>query len=100
MVRTKSNFLIGPISKAKLIELIESESILADDEITSGNGHWFFFKEKIFVKKYIFGEEIQSFNPVSEALFERQSRKSLLEEPGRIETDSDITLFNFQTKKS
>jgi hypothetical protein len=100
MVRTKSNFLLGPISKQKLIELIESGSVLQDDEVSSGNGHWFFFREKSLVDRYIFGEELQSFNPVSEALLERRERQfESSETPDPIEADDkDITLFNFKKK--
>jgi len=102
LVRTKSNFLLGPISKQKLIELIESGSVLQDDEVSSGNGHWFFFRELEFVNRYIFGNEIQSFNPVSEALLERSEKghdHDLEAAPAPITShDKDITLFNFKKK--
>ncbi|MDH4466581.1 MAG: hypothetical protein QE271_00870 [Bacteriovoracaceae bacterium] len=100
MVRTKSNFLLGPISKEKLIELMESDSVLPEDEVSSGNGHWFFFRELSLVKKYIYGNEIQSFNPVSEALLERLEKQATEDTPGPIEREKDITLFNFQGRKS
>ena len=89
---------------------MESDSVLPDDEVSSGNGHWFFFREVAFVKKYIYGDEIQSFNPVSEALLERYERQekqerleikaqALQDAPAPIETEKDITLFNFQGRK-
>jgi|GEM_PF-6654494 len=67
LIRTKSNHILGPISKEKLIELIKNNSILPDDEICSGNGYWFFLRESELVEKYIYGSESQTFNPVSEA---------------------------------
>jgi hypothetical protein len=67
LLRTKENKILGPISKKKLKELIQTNSLNPDDEICSGNGHWFQLKEKEFLKKYIEGDEKQGFNPVSEA---------------------------------
>jgi hypothetical protein len=67
LIRTKSNHILGPVSKAKVIELYKNGSVKADDEFCSGNGYWFFVKEKALVDRYLLGEEIQEFNPISEA---------------------------------
>ncbi len=67
LIRTKSNHILGPISKEKVIELYQNGSIKADDEICSGNGYWFFIREIDLVNKYLLGSVPQSFNPISEA---------------------------------
>jgi hypothetical protein len=67
LIRTKHNQIHGPISKQKVIELIEKGSLSKDDEVVSGNGYWFSVKEQDLVEKYLFGDIPQSFNPISEA---------------------------------
>lgn len=68
LIRTSNKYIFGPLSKSKVIELYENGSIQEDDEICSGNGFWFYIKEKEMVQKYLTGKEQQDFNPVSEAL--------------------------------
>lgn len=67
LIRTKSNHILGPISKVKTCELYKNGSIKPDDEICSGNGYWFFVKESDLIQRYLLGDEIQTFNPISEA---------------------------------
>jgi len=67
LIRTKSNHILGPISKEKVLDLYKNGSIKADDEICSGNGFWFYIREEELVKRYLLGEEPQGFNPISEA---------------------------------
>jgi hypothetical protein len=67
LIRTKNNHILGPISLIKLKDLIENGSVKSDDEICSGNGYWFYIKEKELVEKYIYREKKQGFNPISEA---------------------------------
>jgi hypothetical protein len=67
LIRTKSNHILGPVSKDKVVELYQNGSIKADDEICSGNGYWFFIRESDLVDKYLLGSQTQSFNPISEA---------------------------------
>jgi hypothetical protein len=67
LIRTKSNHILGPISKEKVIELYRNGTIKSDDEICSGNGFWFFIREDEMVERYLIGSEIQGFNPISEA---------------------------------
>lgn len=67
LIRTKSNHILGPVSKEKVLELYKNGSIKADDEICSGNGYWFFIRESELVDKYLKGHTTQSFNPISEA---------------------------------
>lgn len=67
LIRTKSNHILGPISKEKVLELYHNGSIKPDDEVCCGNGYWFFIREDDLVSKYLLGHEVQGFNPISEA---------------------------------
>jgi hypothetical protein len=67
LIRTKSNHILGPVSKEKVLELYNNGSIKQDDEICSGNGYWFFVREDELVSRFLLGKEVQSFNPISEA---------------------------------
>lgn len=67
LIRTQNKHLLGPVTKDKVKDLIGNGSLKSEDEICSGNGYWFFVKEKDCLDKYIYGEEIQDFNPVQEA---------------------------------
>lgn len=68
LIRTKNNHILGPVSKEKIKELLNSGSIKGDDEVTSGNGYWLYVREEELLEKYIFGDTAQSFNPVQEAM--------------------------------
>ena len=46
LIRTKTNYILGPISRDKLLELIQSGSLTDEDELCSGNGFWFYYREK------------------------------------------------------
>ena len=67
LIRTKSNHILGPISKEKVLELYNNGSIKPDDEVCSGNGYWFFIREDDMVDRFLVGTEPQGFNPISEA---------------------------------
>ncbi len=67
LIRTKSNHILGPISKEKVLELYNNGSIKPDDEVCSGNGYWFFIREDDMVDRFLVGGEAQGFNPISEA---------------------------------
>lgn len=67
LIRTKSNHILGPISKEKVVELYNNGSIKPDDEVCSGNGYWFFIREDDMVDRFLVGSEPQGFNPISEA---------------------------------
>jgi len=67
LIRTKSNHILGPISKEKVLELYNNGSIKPDDEVCSGNGYWFFIREDDMVDRFLVGNEPQGFNPISEA---------------------------------
>ncbi len=67
LIRTPRKKILGPVSKQKIIQLIESGELSDEDEIASGNGHWFWIKEKDLVDKYIYGDTPQPFNPIGEA---------------------------------
>jgi hypothetical protein len=75
LIRTNTNHILGPVSKNKIKELIENGSISEHDEITSGNGYWFFVREKSLLDKFVYGEDKQEFNPVSDALLEKRIRE-------------------------
>lgn len=89
LIRTKSNHILGPVSKEKVFELYQNGSIKADDEVCSGNGFWFFIRESDLVDKYLKGGATQSFNPISEAKDVLTATVPEFEEPQR-EVD-DIT---------
>ena len=89
LIRTKSNHILGPVSKEKVVELYQNGSIKPDDEICSGNGYWFFIRESDLVEKYLKGPTPQGFNPISEAKdVLTSSFKSSENEPTR----DDITI--------
>lgn len=67
LIRTKQNKILGPITKQKIKDLIAKGSLTPEDEICSGNGYWFWIKEKELVDKYVNGDIPQDFNPVCEA---------------------------------
>lgn len=66
LIRTKNNHILGPISKKKLLELLENENIRQDDELCSGNGYWFKVEERELMDKYVYGDIKQEFDPVSD----------------------------------
>jgi hypothetical protein len=67
LIRTRSNHILGPISKEKVLELYHNGSIKPDDEVCSGNGYWFYVREDDLVQRFLLGDETQGFNPISEA---------------------------------
>lgn len=67
LIRTKNNHILGPVSKDKIKQLISNGSIKGDDEVCSGNGYWVYIREQELVAKYVFSDEVQSFNPVTES---------------------------------
>lgn len=67
LIRTKSNKILGPLSKEKVIEFVQDGTLTEEDELCSGNGFWFWIKEDDLLNKYLFGAEEQTFNPVAEA---------------------------------
>lgn len=68
LIRTKNNHILGPVSKDKIKELLKSGSIKGDDEICCANGFWMYVRERELLDQYVFGDEIQKFNPVQEAM--------------------------------
>jgi len=67
LIRTQQNQILGPVTKDKIKDLLNSGSLDLEDEICSGNGYWFKIKEEDLIEKYINGDYVQSFNPVYEA---------------------------------
>lgn len=74
LIRTKNNFILGPVSRDKLLEIVNSGTLSEEDELCSGNGYWFFYREKDLLKKYLMDNNSQQFNIVSEALNEKKVR--------------------------
>jgi hypothetical protein len=89
LIRTKSNHILGPVSKEKVNELYQNGSIKQDDEICSGNGYWFFIRESDLVERYLLGNSTQTFNPISEAKDVLTSSGTGVYEPTR----DDITII-------
>ena len=67
LIRTSKKQILGPVSRDKVIELIEKGALVDKDEITRGNGYWFQLREKDLLDKYLYGDIVQEFNPISEA---------------------------------
>jgi len=67
LIRSKSKQILGPVPLAKIKELISLNKLKDEDEICSGNGYWFFIKEKDLLDRFVMSGETQCFNPVSEA---------------------------------
>lgn len=67
LIRTSNFQILGPVSKAKIVEFVDKGSLKEEDEISSGNGYWFLIKERDLVEKYIYGDIPQTFNPITEA---------------------------------
>jgi hypothetical protein len=89
LIRTKSNHILGPVSKEKVLELYKNGSIKPDDEICSGNGYWFFIRETDMVSRFLLGQEVQGFNPISEA---KDVLTSTAEKAEAQEISDDITM--------
>ncbi len=60
--------IVGPVSRAKILELMEAKVLSPDVELCAGNGYWFWIKEEELFKKYVVRGEPQEFNPISEVL--------------------------------
>lgn len=67
LIRTTQNKILGPYPKLEILEFLQKESLNANDELTSGNGYWFYRKENELVEKYLYGDIPQGYNPISEA---------------------------------
>lgn len=67
LVRTHRNHILGPMGKDKILDMIEKGQLIGEDELCSGNGHWFYIREKELLDLYVYGEAVQGFNPVSDA---------------------------------
>jgi hypothetical protein len=65
LIRNSFNKILGPISKSLILDLMNRGLLKDNDEVASGNGHWFYLWEKDLVNRYILGDEEQDFNPVS-----------------------------------
>ena len=61
LIRTLEYEIKGPVTKERVIELIKDGTLREEDEISSGNGYWFWIKEKDLLEKYLYGTEEQSF---------------------------------------
>ncbi len=59
--------ILGPVRQDKVIELLEKGSLREEDEVSAANGFWFCLNEKELVDRYLYNNEKQPFNPISEA---------------------------------
>lgn len=92
LIRTANNYILGPISKNKLVELIESKALKPDDEVSSGNGYWFYIREKEFVEKYIYNDNTQNFLCIDlddEINVEKSNQEELNSQSDEISNDSN-----------
>ena len=91
LLRTQNKQILGPISRAKLIELVEKGSLSPEDEVCVGCGFWFYVKEKDNIQKYLYDAVVPDFNPISEA-------PSVLTGDGEsvsdVESDSQTAVLN------
>ncbi len=67
LIRTHQKQILGPVVKEKIIEFIEKGNLTDKDEISSGSGYWFWVGEKELLKKYVYEDIPQTFNPINEA---------------------------------
>ena len=105
LIRTKSNHILGPVSREKVLELFKNGSLKANDEICTGNGFWFFIREEDMVDRYLIGNAKQPFNPLSEAkdvLNTAKANSSMESEPADITLIGSINLddLNEEAKAS
>lgn len=73
--------------------MITNRELDPDDEICSGNGYWFYFKERKLVEKYLFGDKEQPFHPVSTA-------NDVLQGKDEVFTDQSLDQFSEQEEES
>ena len=73
LIRTQTNKIFGPISKGRVVELIEQNALGPQDEVAKGNGHWFWIKEKELVKKYLYGDETHPEEPLNQKTTENST---------------------------
>ncbi|MCK5883974.1 MAG: hypothetical protein KAG61_09810 [Bacteriovoracaceae bacterium] len=88
LIRTTHNKILGPISKKKLVEFIEKGSLTQNDEVSAGNGYWFSLKEEDLVERFIFTDEKQGFNPITEC------KTILCAQPEDLADDDDFDLLD------
>jgi hypothetical protein len=87
LIRTKSNHILGPVSREKALELVRNGSIRPEDELCSGNGYWFYLREQELLERYLNEGQAQSFNPICEAPDVFRAGPSMA-----VPSDDDITL--------
>ncbi len=93
LIRTRSMQILGPVSIKKVHELIEKNSLRAEDELSSGNGYWFALRETELLEKYVNNQIPQGFNPITEAktLLAKSTSKAKPQQPQeRREPDEEI----------
>lgn len=65
IARTTEMNIVGPMTKEELVKKIAAGELIDSDEVTSGNGYWFWLKEENLLDKYIYGNEEQPFGYVA-----------------------------------
>lgn len=68
LIRTSKKQIAGPVSTEKVLQFIKKDALKDEDEICSGNGYWFYLREKDLVDQFLIGKEIQPFNQITEAI--------------------------------
>ena len=67
LIRTKTHHILGPVSREKILELIDGGSMDPTDELCCGDGFWFYVKEGDLIEKYVRQGKKQPFNDILEA---------------------------------
>ena len=100
LIRTRNKKLLGPVSKKKIRELLDKGSLNGDDELSTGNGYWFWVRERELIDKYVFGDIPQEFNPVSEAdnsdfsfISDKSQNPKIARQAPQVGTDSENFVY-------
>jgi hypothetical protein len=93
LIRTTNFQILGPITKQKIIEVYHKGALHEDDELSQGNGYWFFVREKDLIEKYIIGNVPQEWSILSEAknVLTAVDQDPLEEEENILESVSNYT---------
>jgi hypothetical protein len=94
LIRTTNFQILGPITKQKIIEVYHKGALHEDDELSQGNGYWFFVREKDLIEKYIIGNVPQEWSILSEA---KNVLTATDQDPSEIEENISESVSNYTT---
>ncbi len=67
LIKNSNHEIIGPLSRDQVIAMIDGDKLVAEDELLKANGFWFWMHEKDLLQRFLYDNEPQGFNPISEA---------------------------------